>query len=118
MELIVCRETPIASPSCCWESSWPARRSRTSFLMGRWKASLTSTRCQACFPCTPEVSLADAVGRLLADPLAQRVVADPRVDAGLVGPRAAVAVARRAHDAQRAGGVAAEHRAARVALAG
>jgi len=28
------RDTPIASPSCCWESSWPARRTRTSFLMG------------------------------------------------------------------------------------
>ena len=48
----------------------------------------------------------------------KHVVAHAGVDAGLAGLRAALAVARRADDLQRAGGVAAEHRAAGVALAG
>src|SRR3954451_5702168 len=61
----------------------------------------------------PPVLLRDAGRCDRPDPLAQRRVADARVDARLVWPRAALAEARRADDAP-----AAEHRAARVALAG
>src|SRR3954454_25001112 len=60
----------------------------------------------------------DARGRLRADPLAQRSVADPRVDARLARLRAALAERGRADDAQRAGRRVAEHRSAGVALAG
>ena len=52
-----------------------------------------------------------------ADPLAQRVAAHAGVDAGLARAGAALAVARRADDLQRAAAVTAEHRAAGVALA-
>ena len=53
-----------------------------------------------------------------ADPLAQLGVADAGVDAGLTGPRAALAEARGADDAALAGRGRAVHRAAGVALAG
>src|SRR4051794_11694450 len=60
----------------------------------------------------------DRAGRVGADPLAQRRVADAAVDAGLAGTRATVTPARVARQAQRAGGGRHEQRPARVALAG
>src|SRR4051812_23560584 len=60
----------------------------------------------------------DRVGRVGADPLAQKRVAEAAVDAGLAGPRAALAPARVAREAEAAGAVGHEQRAARVALAG